>query len=50
MYQTSWLRHVTLPSCKNFTKFLDFKNRYIHIFLINMINQVMKEIVFDLQL
>ena len=41
--QTLWLRHVILPNCKNFNKFLDFKNRYIHNFLINMTNQVMKE-------
>ena len=29
--------------CRNFNKILDFKNRYIHIFWINMTNQVMKE-------
>ena len=28
-----WLDHVTSPNCRNFNKFLDFKNRYIHIFL-----------------
>ena len=41
--QTSWLRQVASSNCRNFNKFLDFKNRYIHIFWINMTNQVMKE-------
>ena len=40
--QTPWLRHVASPNCRNFNKFLDFKNRYIQIFWINMTNQVMK--------
>ena len=34
---------VASPNCKNFNKFLDFKNKYIHIFWINMTNEVMKE-------
>ena len=38
-----WLHQVASPNCRNFNKFLDFKNRYIHIFWINMTNQVMKE-------
>ena len=41
--QTPWLRQVASPNCRNFNKFLDFKNRYIHIFWINMTNQIMKE-------
>ena len=41
--QTPWLRQVAAPNYRNFLKFLDFKNRYIHIFWINMTNQVMKE-------
>ena len=40
---TPWLRCVASQNCRNFNKFLDFKNRYIHIFQINMTNQVMKE-------
>ena len=35
---------MATPNCRNFNKFLDFKNRYIHIFWINMTNQVMKEL------
>ena len=35
---------MAAPNCRNFNKFLDFKNRYIHIFWINMTNQVMKEL------
>ena len=27
------------PNYRNFNKFLDFKNRYIHIFWINLTNQ-----------
>ena len=38
-----WLRQVVSLNCRNFNKFLDFKNRYIHIFWINMTNQVIKE-------
>ena len=40
--QTPWLRQVASPNCRNFNKFLDFKNRYIQIFWINMINQYPK--------
>ena len=38
-----WLCQVASLNCRNFNKILDFKNRYIHIFWINMTNQVMKE-------
>ena len=33
---------LRLRNC-DFNKFVDFKNKYIHIFWINMTNQVIKE-------
>ena len=40
-----WLCHMASLNCRNFNKFLDFKNIYIYIYIyrINMTNQVMKE-------